>query len=525
MLVRLGPNWVFVLVLLAGLGTLVGSQRRVVVHSAQDRELRLTAHRLGVPVDRVEKGRQALRKASGLVGEVTGEESVSVLAKLWTSLDRKHAISEIRRMIELLRKNAESASEEETHRLATAAAQSLSAALLPLDVDAARDVFRNWPAAPEGQEELDLESYQRQRTWEHRGFRELAKRDVGAALDLLPELEAGLIDPNLRTRLMHDLANRGRFDDANGLLDGMLNSISDLDPGVAASGLESVIYYLEHRSPDRLPEVLQAWAQVVREVPADQNLRYQRQHVPGGLQLTPLETRVALILSRLSWAPPEAVNSALSQFPGLQRKLKGVGGPRGLRESIQRQKDAESKQRRQGLEGVTVDELESSLKRVETGGVAERQLRSLLSRLGPYYEDGPNHDPESGARRFLRLARLIEQGEDPLIRIRMFRSLGRYYMTFEGELSDDLLKLGWDLLEWSDRQFQTESEAKKKEALVRQLDSLEVWLLAAWAWSDFQPAIKHIETLHAEVQFAALVKVAGWLSGGRHSFYPRQSFY
>ena len=79
---RLSPNWVFVLVILAGLGTLVGSQRGVVVHTAQDRDLRLTSHRLGVPVDRVEKGRQALRKATRLVGEVTGEKSVSVLAKL-----------------------------------------------------------------------------------------------------------------------------------------------------------------------------------------------------------------------------------------------------------------------------------------------------------------------------------------------------------------------------------------------------------------------------------------------------------
>ncbi len=521
---RLSPNWVFVLVILAGLGTLVGSQRGVVVHTAQDRDLRLTSHRLGEPVDRVEKGRQALRKATRLVGEITGEKSVSVLAKLWTSLDRKHAILEIRRMIELLRNTAGGASEGETYRLATAAARSLSAALLPLDVDAAREVLKNWPAAPDGHEELDLESYQRQRTWEYQGFRELADRDVGAALDLLPELEAGLIDPNLRTRLMHDLANRGRFEDATGLLDGMLNNISDLDPGAAASGLESVIYYLEHRSPDRLPEVLQAWARVVQDVPDEQNLSYQRQYVPDGLQLTLLETRAALTLSRLNWAPPEVLRAALSQFPGLQQKLKGVGGPRGLRAEIQRQQAAKSQQSRRGLEGATIDSLGSSLKRVETGAVAERQLRSLLSRLEPYYEDGPNHDPESGARRFLRLARLIEQGEDPLIRNRMFRSLGRYYMTYEGELSDDLLKLGWDLLEQSERRFQAEPDAEKKEALLKQLDVLEVWLLAAWAWSDFQAAIKHIETLHAEVQFAALVKVAGWFARSQHTSW-RQTFH
>ena len=85
MLVSHGPNRVFLLVILAGLGTLVASQRRVVVHTAQDRDLRLTAHRLGLPVDRVAKGRQTLRKATRLVGEVTGEESVSVLAKLWIS--------------------------------------------------------------------------------------------------------------------------------------------------------------------------------------------------------------------------------------------------------------------------------------------------------------------------------------------------------------------------------------------------------------------------------------------------------
>ena len=86
MLVRHGPNWVSVLVILAGLGTLFGSQRRVVVHTAQDRHLRLTAHRLGVPVNRVEKGRQALRLATDLVASVAGREPMAELGGLWINL-------------------------------------------------------------------------------------------------------------------------------------------------------------------------------------------------------------------------------------------------------------------------------------------------------------------------------------------------------------------------------------------------------------------------------------------------------
>ena len=513
MLLRIPPKWVFLLVTLTSLGMLFGSQRRVVVHSAADRDLRLTAHRLGVPVDRVEKGRQALRMASGLVGEVTGEPSVSVLAKLWSSLDRKHAIGEIRGMIEVLRKKAEGASGNETYRPATAAAGSLRAALVRLDVDAAKAALENWPAAPEGKEEQDMVSYWEQRRREYRSFEELAGKDVDAAIELLSDLEAGLMNPMMRTQLMHELANRGRFEEANGLLDGMLNDISDLDPGTAAGGLEWVIDYVKLRSPDRLPEVLQAWVKAVREVPDEQN-RFAGKYLPDSLQLSPVEARVAIRLSEWDWAPPEQLGAVLSQFPGLQQKLLTFAGLRGLRVAIkeQQQRVDASRQRRRSL---------ALQKRVETRSTAERELSSLWSQLAGYYEDGPKYDPEAGVRLFGRLARVIEGLEDPRTRIRKFHSLAQGYMTYEGELSEELLAQGWDLLERSEEQLQTESDTKKQEALVSQLDFLEVWLLATWAWSDFQAAIKHIETLPAEVQFAALLKVAGWFSAGRRLSYSQ----
>ena len=51
----LNPTWILVLVILASLGTLLGSQRRVVVSSPDGLDLRWTAHRLGVSVERIDR--------------------------------------------------------------------------------------------------------------------------------------------------------------------------------------------------------------------------------------------------------------------------------------------------------------------------------------------------------------------------------------------------------------------------------------------------------------------------------------
>ena len=83
MLARLTPTWVVVLVILASLGTLLGSQRRVVVSSSDGLDLRWTAYRLGVSVERMEQGRRALQIATDLAPHVAGRESVGSLGDMW----------------------------------------------------------------------------------------------------------------------------------------------------------------------------------------------------------------------------------------------------------------------------------------------------------------------------------------------------------------------------------------------------------------------------------------------------------
>ena len=83
----ISPRWGFVLVILTCLCPLLGSQRRVVVFSSDDLELRRTAHRLGLGVDKIRQGRKTLQFATDLIPELAGQTSVASLGDVWMALN------------------------------------------------------------------------------------------------------------------------------------------------------------------------------------------------------------------------------------------------------------------------------------------------------------------------------------------------------------------------------------------------------------------------------------------------------
>ena len=520
MLVRLGPNWVFVLVILAGLGTLVGSQRRVVVHTAQDRDLRLTAHRLGVPVDRVEKGRHALRLATDLVASVAGSESVAELGRLWISLDRRNAAAEIEGLMQLLRETASETEEPRVFNRATNDGRALSAALLSLDVDEAGRIMEDWPQAPGETRQADDSESESWRRNQHLTLRKLAKQDVNAALKLLSILEDSGTDSPLRMSLLYGLTSAHQSASATQLFNETLARVSALEPEKAASSLRSLVRYSADYMPGRLPETLQTWTQVVREVPQE-----DLSHGPTleGLDLDPLEAHVAHVLTDLNQVPLEKLNQVLAQFPGLQQKLREFGGIRGFRHAVRQEQARRAGQTSPDRKPVTNESIESALKALTTTPETMKKLYGLILDVQGYYEE-QGYDPDYGERLFLRIAQLIEQLDDPLAKVRAFPTLVRIYMTLEGQLSDQLLQQGWDLLVEIDRKIEERADSDLYVAAAGQfLDPLEVWLYAAWIWNDHPVAMKEIGPLREELQFNVLVKVAGWFSGGG-GFSNRQSF-
>ena len=196
---RLNPNCVLTLVILLGLGTLAGSQRRVVVSSSDGSDLKWSAHRLGVSAERIEQGRRALQIATDLAPEVAGGESVGALGDMWVQLSWSEAQTQITDLVKELRRLARVTEDPGVYGKVTSDAQSLKNTLLMIDENAARQILDNWPDPPEGESLRPQEKSRQQQMTDMSRIMQLALTDLDAALEMLPELEAGQPNPTLRS--------------------------------------------------------------------------------------------------------------------------------------------------------------------------------------------------------------------------------------------------------------------------------------------------------------------------------------
>ena len=97
-----------------------------------------------------------------------------------------------------------------------------------INEDAARQILDNWPGPPEGEHIRPQETSLEQQMNDRRRIQQLAMKDLDAALEMLPELEAGQPNPMLRTSLLSQLEYRGRSEQADQLLAGMLEAMPSL---------------------------------------------------------------------------------------------------------------------------------------------------------------------------------------------------------------------------------------------------------------------------------------------------------
>ena len=244
MLVRLGPNWVFVLVLLAGLGTLLEAQRRVVVSSSEGLHLRWTAYRLGVSVERIGHGRRALQLATDLAPEVAGSGSVGSLGDMWLQLNSSEAHTQITSLIKELRRLARVTEDPAVYGQVTKDAQSLKNTLLMINEDAARQILDNWPGPPEGESLRLQETSREQQMKDMRRISQLASTDLDAAFEMLSELEAGQPNPMLRMSLLYQLEFRGRSEEADQLFAQMLEAMPNVQDASQAQGYISLLSWV-----------------------------------------------------------------------------------------------------------------------------------------------------------------------------------------------------------------------------------------------------------------------------------------
>lgn len=198
-------------------------QSRVEVLGGDAAEIRRTAHRLGTSEQRVKEARRLLRRAGPLIEELAGRQPVGMLAEPWMRLDRNRARVELERIGDLLREAAERAEHRARYDIATADAGLVSVALNVLDPGAGKRLTEEWPEPPDGGADEAAPGYTRRTN--QRQLRALAERDPGAALERLAELEQGEPRLGLRANLLLELGNQGRIEEANRLLDELIEAL------------------------------------------------------------------------------------------------------------------------------------------------------------------------------------------------------------------------------------------------------------------------------------------------------------
>jgi hypothetical protein len=122
----------------------------VTVVAPGSRELKRTAHWLGMPPEQLKNARSALQEATDLVKQMDPmpQYDLNHLASLWLDINRPKAAAVLEGLIEKVRKLALMATDFEAYRDCADRAQSLLKPLAELDPDRGLLLARKWPAPP-----------------------------------------------------------------------------------------------------------------------------------------------------------------------------------------------------------------------------------------------------------------------------------------------------------------------------------------------------------------------------------------
>ncbi len=487
------------------------AQRRVEVSGTDDRDLVRAAHRLGVSVERIKQGRQVLRRISDLVPDMVGEEPVAPLAGAWMRLERRRAAAEIKQILAELRDRAARSRDRKAYDLATGDARAVSVALKLAAGEEGGDFLSDWPEPPAGTTASGGSETPRRSSLEvRRRFERLSDSDPDAALELLPQLEQGGPDAGLRGRLMWSLAKYGRVDEANRMLDELVTRMASM-AAEERSLLQGILYYASQFNSERMPEIFSLWAEYVRSRTSPQAEGIE---LGDGTLLTQSEYRILQTLSQVARYAPQAVDLSLDRVPEIRRKLEEWGGISGfMRQTIENRslRQSEQAQTRQRLASGPDNYLGDDF-------MSDRQIQQEIQRLlGVGREKYESENYTSGSEVIDVALRLVERMESRVLQLHSYQTLASMYIGFEGQLSDELISLGWDSLAAAAKEAREgpvngrdgEIPVFAAEEVIRRT---EIWLLAALLWTDFDAGNKKWAQFDEPTRFAAGLKFLVWLT-------------
>ncbi len=300
---------------------------KVTVVNTESRDLKRTARRLRICVDRLKNARTALEEANNVAKRIDPVPASQIVAigTYWVMLDRSRAVEKMADLLAVLRKSAQAAKELSVYSNSTSAARALLVTLARLDLDKATEIANKWPAPPENTGDPGERARSNLQTeFRNQVATDLAYRDPEQALAMVNESGTGTgSEYYIRSKLAEQMLEKGNKDEAFKLID------------------QTIAEFAEHRSN---PQVTEDYAQFLQQLADIDSGRFLmaltqltggEQSAPGysgsiskgdyTIQLTYTEAQILQVIQRIGLRPELALKS-INTFPELKAKLDQIGG-------------------------------------------------------------------------------------------------------------------------------------------------------------------------------------------------------
>ncbi|NWG12897.1 MAG: hypothetical protein HXY20_05100 [Acidobacteria bacterium] len=497
---------------------------KVVVVDSASKDLKRTAYRMRIPVERLRNARQALQEATDLAKRARPVQvsSFAQLGASWILWHRAKAESAIKELVSTLRFAALDAREPRDYTEATSAARSLLASLAQLDPDEALLLVRRWPEPGKFLGEVA----QKTRTEMESQFRRAAVQRVAfsnpdAALKLRSDIQGtGYADFGARAQIADSLVRAGRKDQAVSLLSQAIADLRDAKPNaVELSESIQLVQAVSRIAPERFPEAFRILTESAASLPVAGSPSLKL-----GDQVILLENVEAVALNLLAELTqrPALVMKAIDTLPNLKSKLEVVGGI----DSVFAGGTVEIGYGNHGeLQSMTHYGSDASYGDqslyLELRGKAARDpvsVRERLSQLSPSPEKIQNvlnlawvsavEDPDLSSIALETAGRLIARIEPISGRAPMFAQMVRTSRRCDGEVDPEILKQGFLLV--ADIREEEEDQAKGMAGTARRssAEMLERALITELAIDNYEAAIRYVRTMpDKQAQLSTLLAI------------------
>ncbi len=514
--------------------------------SATDRsskELKVTAHRIRVSVERLKNIRSALQQATDLAKQMDPlpAQRMGYIGQLWSQLNRTKAVETIESLLEDVRRAAESAKDTNGYIQSCTAFSSLLQPLMELDREKAAQQAESWPNVPPdlgaGSEKLRKEQMDQ---FQRNLLQRLTYEDPLKAAKLYAELSSSMgADYSFKAQLAQQLAVSGQKDQAFKILDDVIADYQKQGPDQARfQDYTGFLLQVANIDPDRYMAGLAAISGDMSRPVSEADGAWTMRMGDRSLALSNAEYRVLEIVRSGFYGRPGLVMKTLDAFPDLKAKLDSFGGIDNIMNpSLASGSSVSFTAKNASAGGVgdstlslgfllnSTDKTSAFLREVKSKSVkTPAEMRQKIEDSFNHPEDidqlinlasrASNEEPDAVVPA-LEAAKSLVQRIQPLERrSQALQNLARAYRECEGEVDTDLLQDGFVLV---DQLRQEETEGTYTYAAGNSpADQLEQFLVSEYASDHFEEGVRYIWAMDDDAsKLAALLRVVETLRQGQ----------